>query len=229
MKNKPKEGAIVRHTDGRLGVVVWKSSRHPVSDVVSVIWVPYSKELQPMDEQDVDEPVNIANLKPARQLPFTVAEKAALKTKRDEEDAQRRAESDARMAKWQAEQVELERLRWAPRRITIVNRGIVETPNWDSHPRSKNWAAVLTPDPTAPGGFKREWWPRGRGQFLYIVPATLKKGDIVEFGGDYVQWSGRKRPDRWVGVVVELTETFVELSPVRSVVEAVQMAEGVSA
>lgn len=226
MKNKPKEGTVVRHIDGRLGYVTWKNLLTQPSDVAWVLWIPYSAALQ---KKDVTVAENIANLKPARQLPFTQAEKAALKAKRDEEDAQRRAESDVRMAKWREEQVELERVRWAPRRITIVNRGIVETPNWDSHPRSKNWAATLTPDPTAPGGFKREWWERGRGQFLYIVPARLKKGDIVEFGGDYVQWSGRKRPDRWVGVVVELTETFVELSPVRSVVEAVQIAEGVSA
>jgi len=226
VKNKPKEGTAVRHIDGRLGYVTWKNLLDQPSDIAWVLWIPYSAALQ---KKDVTVAENIANLKPARQLPFTVAEKAALKAKRDEEDAQRRAESDVRMVKWREEQVELERSRWAPRRITIVNRGIVETPNWDSHPRSKNWAAILCPDPTAPGGFKRTWWERGRGQFLYIVPASLKKGDIVEFGGDYVQWSGRKRPDRWVGVVVELTETFVELSPVRSVVEAVQIAEGVSA
>lgn len=222
MKNKPKEGTVVRHVDGRLGYVMWKNLLTQPSDVAWVLWIPYQRSDSTVAE-------NIANLKPARQLSFTVAEKAALKAQRDAEEAKRRAESDARMLKWQEEQAERERLRWAPRRITIVNRGIVETPNWDSHPRSKNWAAVLTPDPTAPGGFKREWWSRGRGQFLYIIPAGLKKGDIVEFGGDYVQWSGRKRPDRWVGVVVELTDTFVELSPVRNVVEAVQIAEGVSA
>lgn len=152
----------------------------------------------------------------------------------DEQKVARKAERQARLLKEneereiahaarQAAAADAYRKRWSNRRLVVFNRGVLDSPVFEHHSRAKNWAATVTPDPTYPGGFRRLWWERGRGEFRYIVPEQLKLGDVVEFGADYVQWSGRKIPERWLGVVVERTDTAVEFKPVHDMSEAVSV------
>jgi hypothetical protein len=88
----------------------------------------------------------------------------------------------------------------------IMEGGLCDVPIYEEHPRGRNWCATITPNPTAPGGMDRNFWPRARKNaalFYYIVPPELHPPCIVEFGADYVTGAGRKHPKRWYGVLVE--------------------------
>lgn len=155
-------------------------------------------------------------------MKLTDEEKAARKVKREELRVVREEENRVATLARQEAVAEAYRKRWANRRMVVLNRGVFDPPIHVEHSRAKNWAAIVMPDPTQPGGFSRIWWDRGRGDFRYIVPSRLKVGDIVEFGADYVQWSGKKVPERWLGVVVERTDTVIEFKPVRDMAQAIQ-------
>lgn len=46
----------------------------------------------------------------------------------------------------------------------------------------KEWAAIVSRDPFAPGGLSREFLQKDRGSYAMILPA-LKVGDVIEWGG----------------------------------------------
>lgn len=69
---------------------------------------------------------------------------------------------------------------------------------WESHKRGKNWLAVITVDPTSPGGLRRLFATRAKGSSYYMLP-KLEVGDAVEFGADYYSGGGRKNARRWHG------------------------------
>lgn len=138
--------------------------------------------------------------------------------------AELEAERAAEGAK-KAVEAERERLRWAPRRLAVFNGALGEVPVWCDHARARCWAATVDADPLKPGGLSRAWWNRARGDFFYyVVPATLRLHDVVEFAADYVRFSGSKDPERWYGVVVEVAEGGLTLQPCRDALAALTVA-----
>ncbi len=97
---------------------------------------------------------------------------------------------------------------------------IVSSPVYEENRRGKNWLAVIFASPLMPGGLGRQWMPRARGDFLYMVH-TLSVNDPVEFGADYATTLGRVYPKRWYGVVRSLTESSIEIESVGSAVAAI--------
>lgn len=95
-------------------------------------------------------------------------------------------------------------------RIPCEQWYVVDPPIWeDSWHHGRNWLAKIESNPLAPGGFTREWCERGKGCFRYSTTALLE-GDLIEFGADYVAWSGNRTPLRWYGEVVGVTETELQ-------------------
>lgn len=106
-----------------------------------------------------------------------------------------------------------------------VSRGaLVEVPVYEDHTRGKNWLAIITIDPAAPGGLRREFARRGRGPFYYLV-GDIAEGDAVEFGADYYSGSGRRSANRWYGVVRSVTSERVTIEPCDDPFVAAELAE----
>lgn len=78
---------------------------------------------------------------------------------------------------------------------------LARVPVYESHSRGKNWLAVISSNPKAPGGLDREFAAKCKGD-LYYDAAGLVAGTAVEFGADYYSGGGRKNPKRWYGCVV---------------------------
>ena len=92
----------------------------------------------------------------------------------------------------------------------VQDGALVEAPVWESHTRGKNWAAVISADPRAPGGLARVFLERARGKYLYII-SSLAVGQPVEFGADYYSTSRRQSRLRWYGVVRAVSNDAIEL------------------
>jgi hypothetical protein len=112
--------------------------------------------------------------------------------------------------------------------LRVEKRGLMDVPIYDDHQRAKNWGANIEPDPHAPGGMARDFWDRARGEmFYYVIPENLRFliPCAIEFGADRLTWSGKRRPDRWYGVAVEMTDkrlTVVECASPRAAVDLVE-------
>lgn len=117
-----------------------------------------------------------------------------------------------------------ERRRWEPIRLKCLNGGLLETPVNNSHHRARNWVAIVTLNPTLPGGIDRFWFHRGSGPVPYIVPEQLSVFDVVEFGADYVRGSGTRDPVRWYGVVLAVTQTSIILQPCKTALAAFELS-----
>ena len=87
---------------------------------------------------------------------------------------------------------------------------MVEVPIYEPHRRGKNWAAIITKDPSSPGGLNRVFLEKARGQYYYFVE-DLNIGDVLEFGADYYTTSHRKSPNRLYAVVIAKTSTELVL------------------
>jgi hypothetical protein len=108
--------------------------------------------------------------------------------------------------------------------LEVELEALVEVPVWESHRRGRNWAATISPDPRAPGGLARDFWPKARGRYYYLVPA-LEPPVPVEFGADYYSGSGHLyRRSRWYGVVLAATPDRLYLEPAASALKAVRRA-----
>lgn len=140
------------------------------------------------------------------------------------EEVQAYHEEQARLRAAEAERkaaaAEAERQRWLPKRFVALNGGMLEVPVWENHARAKNWAAIVELDGTAPGGLRRFWFNRGNGPVVYIIPPQLQVGDAVEFGADYVRFSGRRDPERWYGVVRTIAKDHLLIQPYPDVTQA---------
>lgn len=101
---------------------------------------------------------------------------------------------------------------------------IVDAPVYCDHRRGKNWLARISIDPSAPGGLAREFMPRARGGFRYIV-RSLSPGDAVEFGADYYTSGGNRRADRAYGFVGNKTENEIWFYWTGTAREAVERAQ----
>jgi hypothetical protein len=150
-------------------------------------------------------------------------ERAAKKAARAEEEQKRAEETKRRNDAYTAQAQEAERKRWLPVSFVVMARALANVPIYSHHYRAKNWAAIISPDPLAPGGLKREWFSRGRGGFAYILPERLGVGDVIEFAADHVTFGGRVNPERWIGIVAELTPSLITLTPCKSAVDAFMM------
>lgn len=107
-------------------------------------------------------------------------------------------------------------------KLAIEDGFLTETPEWCSHRRGTNWAAVITIDPLSPGGLGRQFVTRGKGDYLYRA-SEMPVGTPVEFGGDYTTCSGRRDRNRTYGVVVEVAEeemTLVEYGTGKAAIKA---------
>ena len=124
------------------------------------------------------------------------------------------------VARKKAEATEAERRKWLPKAFAVLNGALLEVPVWEDSHRAKNWAAIVEVNGTAPGGLQRSWFNRGRGPAIYIVPPHLEVGDVVEFGADYVRYSGRRDTTRWYGVVTEISVDRLLIRPYPSARDA---------
>jgi hypothetical protein len=110
------------------------------------------------------------------------------------------------------------------KKYRVEQGAMVEVPLYESHKRGKNWAAVVTKDPKAPGGLNRNFLKRAYGKYYYFVD-SLKVGDVVEFGADYYTSSGRKDANRKYAVVIAVTTDVVELEEFANADEAFEYAK----
>lgn len=93
----------------------------------------------------------------------------------------------------------------------------------DKRSRWRTWMAVIARDPKSPGGLARQFMPRARGDYYYIVENNIKLFDPIEFGADYVKGS-RRTTRRWYGVVVDVEPNAITLVPVEDSNEAFEVA-----
>lgn len=116
----------------------------------------------------------------------------------------------------------------APELLTcaVEDDALVEVPIWEDHERGKNWLAVISADPRKPAGLARVWMPHGRGEYFYLVD-TLKVGDPVEFGADYVSRGGSKTVLRWYGFVHSKSEDAVVFERCATAKAAIRAARSV--
>ena len=91
----------------------------------------------------------------------------------------------------------------------VQDGALVKAPVWEDHKRGKNWAAVISKDPRAPGGLARVFVERARGSYLYMVDG-LVVGQPVEFGADYYSTRGNLSRRRWYGVVRAVGNDAIE-------------------
>lgn len=94
-----------------------------------------------------------------------------------------------------------------------------EVPIYEEHKRGKNWLSVVSPDPTQPGGLKRERVPYAHGDYFYMVNG-LRPGDVLEFGADYFTTGGKRIPRRLYAIVSAITDTELILDLFKSPQEA---------
>jgi len=104
---------------------------------------------------------------------------------------------------------------------------LTDAPVYCSHRRGKNWMAVISKDPKGPGGLRRRFLANARGQYYYMVEG-LKVGDPVEFGADYYTSSGHRDPERWYGVVIELTADHIVIERYSTAVQAIEAAQALA-
>lgn len=108
-------------------------------------------------------------------------------------------------------------------RLALANDALLEAPIYEKHHRGANWLAVIDIDKTMPSGLSRRWMPRGRGECLYGTE-QLTLFDPVEFGADYTSYAGKKTRDRWYGVVLAKTESYLLIEKCPSGARAVLRA-----
>lgn len=100
---------------------------------------------------------------------------------------------------------------------------MTDAPVYEGHKRGRNWMAIISANPTAPGGLERQFVPRAHGKYFYPIEG-LAAGQAVEFGADYYSAGGRKHPSRWYGVIVRISADQIEIAPCESGDAALEMA-----
>lgn len=111
-----------------------------------------------------------------------------------------------------------------PRALTCANGALLEVPVFETHFRGTNWLAVIDIDGTMPGGLARRFIDRGKGACYYLTE-KLALFDAVEFGADYTTGVGTKKPKRWYGVIVAMTDDALFVEKVEDGATAVLLAK----
>ena len=114
------------------------------------------------------------------------------------------------------------------KRYGVEYGALVEVPCWEKHHRGKNWAAIIEPDPRAPGGLKRVFLEKAHGSRYFYMVDGLEPGQAVEFGADYYTGGGNKVVNRAYALVAGMSSEYVELALFDSAKEALQAARGAS-
>jgi hypothetical protein len=96
----------------------------------------------------------------------------------------------------------------------FVEPGLIENPHYQSHKRGKNWASVISGKNSVQ--FKRE---NLRQSFKLVVADSLKIGDALELGGDYITSGGNREPDRGYYLITEITDTCIKAETFTSIAE----------
>lgn len=109
-------------------------------------------------------------------------------------------------------------------KFKIEEGALLEVPCYESHSRGKNWFAVIGLSPSSPGGISREFQPKARGEYYYMVDG-LSAGQAVEFGADYYTTSGRPNRKRFYGVITSLTPDCLEVEEYETARQAVKAAK----
>lgn len=78
---------------------------------------------------------------------------------------------------------------------------------YEAHERGRNWIAVVYPDRSVAGGLIRTWLDRAAG--TCYDASTIKVGDYLEVGSDYVRFSGHKDRKRRYLRVLTRTDTHL--------------------
>ena len=109
-------------------------------------------------------------------------------------------------------------------RLACANGALLAVPAWENHARGSNWLAVVDINGLLPGGLSRKWLPRAKGECFYLV-SDLALFDAVEFGADYTTGVGKKKPNRWYGVVIAKTDDLLVLQEADTGAAAVMLAK----
>ena len=110
------------------------------------------------------------------------------------------------------------------KRFAVEMGALTEVPVYESHGRGKNWLAKITTDPNSPGGIAREFVPKAKGEFFYLIEG-LEESIAVEFGADYYSSSGKKNPKRYYGVIIKVETDGIEIEEKNTTKEAIKYAE----
>jgi len=108
-------------------------------------------------------------------------------------------------------------------KLPVVNNALLAVPIWEEK-RGTNWLAVIDIDGTMPGGLSRRWMNRARGECYYFVE-QLALFDPIEFGADRTAWSGNKVTNRWHGIIIEKTESYLIVEKTESGAQAILLAK----
>jgi len=150
-------------------------------------------------------------------------DRAARKAEREAEEIRIAKERLAEDEAIRARLAEVERQRWMTRTLRVSNKGLIDVLVHEPHKRGKNWVAIISVDPTMPGGLSRVFFDRARakGPAKYVVPERLLAGDVLEFGADYMTSFGKKKPNRVFAKVITVTADGIEVKPYKTVEEAI--------
>jgi len=97
---------------------------------------------------------------------------------------------------------------------------MISAPVYESHKRGKNWMAIITPDPTAPGGLARTFVPRGRGEYyIYRLDRPRRPARRVRRGLFFDR--GQALPQALVRVVRALTGEEIRIEHYETAAQAI--------
>jgi hypothetical protein len=109
----------------------------------------------------------------------------------------------------------LRRMQEAARETLVIEDGTISniSHTFGAFGRVKNWIAVVEKDYSAPGGLRREFFKRGPLD-RFFVPAEMNPGQWLEFGGDRVSGSGKRKHKRAYREVVAAHGNELVLKPI---------------
>lgn len=96
--------------------------------------------------------------------------------------------------------------------LPCSNNALLQAPVWEDHHRGTNYLAVIDIDGASPGGLARRFLSKGKGDVLYMID-QLAAFDAVEFAADYTTGVGKRKRERWHGVVHAKEHTRLVLQP----------------
>lgn len=152
----------------------------------------------------------LAELATAQEAAKAAAQTVAEEDARQKIESKKKSEEDRKEAqRKEQERRESLGLREGDFDYNIEQNCLADVPVWEDHSRGKNWLAVISLNPSKPGGLERSFAEKAKGGLYYHLP-TLNPGDAVEFGADYYSGRGKKNSKRWYGYVVRVdTERLI--------------------
>ena len=103
-------------------------------------------------------------------------------------------------------------------RVELDGRSL-QNPVYYYHRRARNWGAVITGKNAA--NCQRAFL-RAAGPIVDL--SSVESGDVLEFGGDHVSGSGRRRPDRCWWHVLHIDDDTLVFNEHESLSKAIRAA-----